>query len=138
MTKISQRMLKRARDYAVNEPSFTVAFMAWEFGVDDSAVRPAIKELLRLGIVKEIEPQSGPNAAVYAYNAEIPTNGTTPKQRRRLFAELDDSRAAGVGIEAQQTGIIVPHTRIRGTSDSPGRDRRRQASGVRLARGKGR
>jgi hypothetical protein len=77
-------------------------------------------------------------AAVYAY-APIPgdTPNLTPKQRRRLFRELDDSRAAGIGIEAQPQGNVVPHTRIRGSTGSPGEDARRQARGVRMTRGKG-
>ena len=130
--------LHRMRDYAVQEPSFTAAFAAWELGIHESSAHNATKELLRQGIIREIEPRSGPYAAVYAY-APIPGDSPnlTPKQRRRLFAELDDSRIAGVGVEAQQRGVVVPHTRIEGSSHNPAKDARRQARGVRLARGKG-
>lgn len=130
--------LHRMRDYAIEEPSFTAAFAAWELGIHPGSAHNAVAELLKLGIIEEIEPRSGPYAAVYRYRPiEEEPNGMTPKQRRRLFGELDDARAAGVGIEAQPRGVVVPHTRIEGVSHSPGRDRRRQERGVRLARGKG-
>jgi hypothetical protein len=55
-------------------------------------------------------------------------------QKRRLFAELDDQR---IGELAPARSVVVAHTRIRGSTGSPGEDKRRQARGVRMARGKG-
>lgn len=135
---MGKNVLHRLRDYAIEEPSFTAAFAAWELGISRDAATKATNELLKQGIIEQIESRSGPYAAVYAY-APIPGDvpGLTPKQRTRLFAELDDSRAAGIGVEAQTRGVVVPHTRIVGSSHSPGKDARRQARGVRLARRKG-
>lgn len=126
---VSAQTFGRIRDYAIREPSFTKAFAAWELGLSVSAVGPAVDALLNAGIVIEIEPRKGPYGAVYQYDP--------PKDGRpvsRLFRELDDARIAGVGVEAAQRGVVVPHTRTEGPSGKPGRDRKRQAKGVRVKR----
>jgi hypothetical protein len=133
--RVSAQTLARIRDYVVNEPSFTIAFAAWELELSPSAIGPAVEQLLGAGVIEQIEPRNGPYAAVYAYVSPKPT----PRRVRsngRLFAELDDSRVGE--LRPANSGAVVPHTRIRGTSDSPGLDRKRQEAGVRLSRGKGR
>jgi hypothetical protein len=127
-----KRMLERVRDYAVDQPSFTTAFAAWELEVSPSAVNLAVKQLLKLEIITEIEPRSGPYAAVYAYNA-------TPRNERRvrLFTELDASGAERVAADlAAKRGEVVPHTRAKGSSGKPGLDHKRQENGIRVKRGR--
>jgi predicted ArsR family transcriptional regulator len=46
-----KRMLERVRDYAVDQPSFTTAFAAWELEVSPSAVNLAVKQLAKRGEV---------------------------------------------------------------------------------------
>jgi hypothetical protein len=125
--------LRRLRDYAVDEPSFTVPFAAWELGLSSSLVSLGVAELLKKGIVQEIEPRSGPYAAVYAYDP--PTGDGVPSwqpgSKRRLFAELDDAR---IGELAPPRGVAVPHTHVEGASGKPGHDKRRQVRGVRVKR----
>lgn len=121
------KILERARDYAVSEPSFTAAFMAWEMGISPSAATNATNRLLKLGIIEEIEPRSGPYAAVYAYKP-IRSNGNRP---HRLFSELDDSR---VGELAPARGKVVPHVRPIGPSGKPGLDKRRGNAGRKVKR----
>lgn len=135
--RCSEATLKRVRDYAVDEPSFTTSFAAWDLSrtgepISRMAVKLATDELERLGIVRLIE-DGGRMGKVYAYDP--PQNGSRPRSRPAL-PELD--AGIGVGRAAPQRGVVVPHTRIRGESDSPGEDRRRQARGVRLSRRKGR
>jgi len=127
--RVSAATLQRVRDYVVEEPSFTIAFAAWELGLSSAAVGSCVTSLLEGGVIQQIEERNGPYAAVYTYT---PPGPQPPK--RRHFPELDDSRAAGVGAEAEQRGVIVPHTRSEGPSGKPGRDKRRQANGVRVKR----
>lgn len=132
MAYLSERLLKRIRDYAVEEPSYTCAFAAWELGISVGPVNLATKILLEKGIVKEIEPRAGPYAAVYAYDP--PRNG---KPVARLFPELDASRVervAGVGSEAPKRGAPVAHVSPVGPSGRPGRDRKRSAAGFKVKR----
>src|SRR4051812_25583551 len=104
MIQISEASLKLVRDYAVEEPSYTVSFAAWDLGVSRAVVDAANAELLRLGIVSQIEPRNGPYAAVYAYR---PPSSARPVSR--LFPELDESRALGIGADAPVRGKVVPH-----------------------------
>lgn len=80
--KLGAPLQKRIRDYAVNEPSFTIPFMAWELKISSSAATLGVAELLRKEIVQEIEPQAGPYAATYAYVKP------TRKRRPRAGAQL--------------------------------------------------
>lgn len=121
------KILERARDYAVEQPSFTAAFMAWEMGISRVSATNATNRLLKLGIIEQIEPRSGPYAAVYAYKP-IRSNGHRP---RRLFSELDDAR---VGELAPARGKVVPRTRPIGPSGKPGLDRKRGAAGFKVKR----
>jgi hypothetical protein len=126
--KVSAATEARIRDYAVNEPSFTVPFAAWELGLSPAAVAIAAQPLIERGVVAQIEPRRGPYAAVYQY---VPTP-TTPTQRRRVpLPELDNGL---VGSAAPTRGKIVPHTGTEGPSGKPGRDRKRQERGVRVKR----
>lgn len=125
------KILERARDYATEQPSFTSPFMAWEMGISPSAAVLATRELLRLGIIEEIEPRQGPYAAVYAYKPiEANGNGHKPKSGR-LFAELDDAR---VGELAPARGKAVPHVRPIGPSGKPGLDKQRGNAGRKVKR----
>jgi hypothetical protein len=135
--RVGPDTMRRIRDYAVEEPSFTIAFAAWELGLSTSAIGGAVAVLLDKGVIKEIEPRSGPYSAVYAYDP--PTGDGTPVWqpglKRRLFSELDDARIGE--LRPANAGAVVPHTRIRGSTGKPGEDQRRQARGVRMTRGKG-
>lgn len=79
-TRISAKTLSSVRDYVVDEPSYTVPFAAWELGISATAVQIANAELLRLGIVHQIEPRKGPYAATYAYRP-IPGDAHSPRRR---------------------------------------------------------
>lgn len=136
--RISEATLRRVRDYAVAEPGFTCSFAAWDLSrevepITFTAVKLAVRELLRKGVVGLVE-DGGTAGKVYAYVPPPQTNGQPPASTGR-FRELDDSRIGE--LRPANSGAVVPHTRIEGPSHSPGRDRRRQAAGVRLARGKG-
>jgi hypothetical protein len=133
--KVSAATFARIRDYAVDEPSFTIPFAAWELGLSPSLVDHAVKDLHRAGIVKQIEPAKGPYAATYQYDPPKPSESErhVPASAGR-FRELDDARLAGVGIDAQPRGVVVPHTRPQGPSGRPGRDKKRQARGVKVKR----
>lgn len=76
--RISEKTLARIRDYAVNEPSYTIDFAAWEMKVSRTTVMAANAILLEKGIVHVIEPQNGGYATVYAYN---PPPNTAPTSR---------------------------------------------------------
>jgi hypothetical protein len=127
--KIGAATLKRIRDYAVEEPSFTVPFLIWELGVARGTADIAVRELLRLGIVKEIEPQAGIYAAVYAYDPPTVENG------RRARLPLPDLDAGiGIGSQAPRRGDPIAHVTPIGPSGRPGRDRKVQERGVRIKR----
>lgn len=79
--RVSNELVARFRDYVVEEPSYTVKFAAWELGLSVTAVALANAEMLKLGIAHQIEPRSGPLAAVYAYR---PIPGDTHSPRRRV------------------------------------------------------
>lgn len=134
--KISEAMLKRFRDYAVEEPSYTLSFAVWDLKRQDTpmstvTVKAANDELLRLGIVKLIE-DNGRMGKVYAYDP--PPVRAVAAGRSRHFAELDESRRLGIGSEAPVRGVVVPHVRPEGPSGKPGRDKARSARGVRVKR----
>jgi hypothetical protein len=132
-TRVSEATFKRIRDYAVSEPSFTNAFAAWELGLSFGCVSMAVNQLHADGIIKEIEPRSGPYGAVYAYDP--PKAGRAAALgRSRHFAELDESRRLGVGSEAPTRGVVIPHVRPEGPSGKPGRDKARSARGVQVKR----
>jgi hypothetical protein len=127
LASISQDLLKRVRDYAVEEPSYTVAFAAWELKLSKTAINLANAELLRLGIVHEIEPRKGPYAAVYSYR---PIPGDSHSPRRRVEPPAQQSPSA-VGTSAP-----VPYT---GKPKGPnGRANRSSAHRVRRPKTKGR
>jgi hypothetical protein len=130
---VSAATKARVRDYACTEPSFTIAFAAWELGVSRAAVAGCVAALHDQGVVTVIEPRKGPYGATYAY---APIEGESPRNRSdvRRFGELDDARLAEVGVDAQQRGVIVPHTRAEGPSGKPGKDKARQRRGVRVKR----
>jgi hypothetical protein len=119
-SRISEATLKRIRDYAVEEPSYTVAFMAWELGMSPTAIASANKELLRLGIVHQIEERKGPYAAVFAYR---PVPGDTHSPRRRVDRT---SKPAPRAVAVPLTG------KPKGHSGKPGENKRKQAKGHRV------
>jgi hypothetical protein len=126
-------MLKRVRNYAVEEQSFTCSFAAWDLSrtgeqVSVTPVKWAVEELVRLGVIRLIE-DNGRHGKVYAY---VPP----PKETvtRTNFPELDASRLLGVGALAPVRGVEVAHVRPKGPSGRPGRDRKRQANGVQIKR----
>jgi hypothetical protein len=131
---ISEATLRRIRDYAVEEPSFTTTFAAWDLSqqgkpITPSAVRLAIPYLLEKGVIELIE-DNGRQGKVYAYKQ--PPNGAPP---RRLFTELDASRVERIGELAPARGTEIPHTgQAIGSSGKPGVDRQRQAAGFRVKR----
>jgi len=128
--KIGAELLARLRDYACEEPSFTTAFAAWELGVSPSAVSLGVKELLRLDIIRQIEPRSGPYGAVYEYK---PVPNSEPK--RRAIPELDAAISNAIGELAPRRGEAVPFTGGPvGPSGRPGYDKRRQERGHRVKR----
>lgn len=129
--KVSEATRRKIRDYAVNEPSYTVAFAAWELGMSRTPIGVVNQELLDRGIVREIEPRSGPNAAVYAYVP--PRSQAIQVERARHFPELDESRL--VGLDAPERGAAVAHTGgAVGPSGRPGRDRKKQEAGFKVKR----
>jgi hypothetical protein len=131
---VSEETLRRVRDYAVNEPSFTAAFAAWDLSrtgepISAEAVRLCIPALCRQGVIALVE-DNGTGGRVYKYR---PPEWQPKANRRRLFSELDDARVGE--LRPAQTGP-VPHTRTEGSSGKPNRDRKRQAKGVRVKRGR--
>jgi hypothetical protein len=130
---VSEKVLKRVRNYAVNEPSFTVTFAVWDLSrtgakITAYPVKRAVDELLRLDIIELIEDH-GRSGKVYAYKRPLATIARLNGER--MFAELDDAR---IGELAPARGVAVPHTRAEGPSGRPGRDRKRQARGVKVKR----
>jgi len=135
--KISEGMLKRFRDYAIEEPSYTLTFAVWDLKqrgepMSVVTVKAANEELLRLGIVKLIE-DNGRMGKVYAYDPPKAQPLQQPRNVSRLFPELDESYRVGE-LRPTGTGDVVPHTRARGASGKPGRDRKRQERGIRVKR----
>jgi hypothetical protein len=131
---VSEETLRRVRDYAVNEPSFTAPFAAWDLSqtgepISAEAVRLCMPALLKQGIIEVVE-DGGRFGRVYAYAP--PPTAHPALNARRLFAELDDSRIG----ELRPAQVVVPHTREEGKSDRPGRNKKRQAKGVRIKRGR--
>jgi predicted DNA-binding transcriptional regulator len=125
--KVSAQTYARIRDYVVEQPSFTIAFAAWELGITVTPIGWAVEQLLKDGLIRQIEPQKGPYAAVYQYE---PPSEAGPGIVRSNFPELDE----GLGREAPRRGVIVPHTRAVGPSGKPGEDKKRSARGVRVKR----
>lgn len=94
--RVSAQTFARIRQYAATEPSFTVAFAAWELGLSTSTVGSVVAQLLDASLVREIEPRSGPFAAVYQARTQLPeldsarharaatlhviTQGTSPRE----------------------------------------------------------
>ena len=132
MGNAGPEMVKMLRDYAIEEPSYTCAFAAWELNVHPSSIINANRELLKLEIVEEIEPRCGPYAAVYQYKP-IPKR---PNNVRRLhLPELDESRVIGIGAAAPRRGVAVAHTGGPiGPSGKPGLDRKRGRAGKTVKR----
>ena len=124
--RVSAATMARVRDYACDEPSFTIAFAAWELGLSVSAIGSCVEQLLKMGTVHEIEARRGPYAAVYAYR---PLDGAQHVPALRVVG--DDEPVADL---AARRNVVVPHTRARGESDTPGKTRKRQQRGVRVKR----
>lgn len=105
---LSDATRTKIRTYLANEPSFTIAFAAWDLKIHRTAIDTAIAELLQQGRVKQIEPRSGPYAAVYVYvereAREVPALPRVP---------LPDLDAAIRPDLAPVRGAPVPHTRAR-------------------------
>jgi hypothetical protein len=88
-SRIGEPTMRRMRDYALEEPSFTAAFMAWELGLSAGVAHAGVKRLLAAGLIEQIEPRSGPYAAVYvavpkrrrpAATLHVVTAGTAPRE----------------------------------------------------------
>lgn len=127
--KMSARTYARIRDYVVGEPSFTIAFAAWELGLTVTPIGWAVEQLLSDGLIRQIEPRKGPFAAVYQYTP--PEDAGLPIVRSN-FPELDEARR--IGSEAPVRGVVVAHTREAGPSGKPGYDKKRSQRGVRVKR----
>lgn len=136
--KISEGMLKRFRDYAVEEPSYTLSFAQWDLKQRGEpmalvTIKVANDELLRLGIVKLIE-DNGRMGKVYAYDPpKAQPLQAVRSNVSKLFPELDEAHRVGE-LRPTGTGDVVPHTRARGSSGKPGRDKKRSARGVKVKR----
>jgi hypothetical protein len=132
VARISDPSYKRVLDHATSEPSFTAAFLAWDMGIPQAMAYAAVRRMLDERRLDEIEPRSGPNAAVYVVR---PVRRVDAVSRPRLsLAELD----AGIGGAAPQRGVEVPLTgKAWGRSGSPMRDRKVQESGHRIKRQRG-
>ena len=124
---ISAELLQRARDYVRDEPGFTAPFMAWEMGIPLEKAKALTARLYKDGYVYMVEPASRPHPAVYAY--KVPRHVLGADAAPRLYQ--DDEEPLVADLAAKQ-GVIVPHTRIRGQSDTPGRTRKRQRRGERI------
>jgi hypothetical protein len=129
VSRIGDENYKRVLDHAASEPSFTAAFLAWDMGIPSSTAFAAVARMIKERRVDEIEPRSGPYAAVYVVR---PVRHVDRVSRPLLhLAELD----AGIGVAAPQRGSVVPLTgKADGPSDRPGRDRRKQEAGRRVKR----
>jgi hypothetical protein len=133
----SEKLLKTIRDYAEAEPSFTASFAAWDlttnhgYAISGSGVRNAMDVLEARGQITLIE-DGGRMGRVYVYEPPKPVRHISPIEPRVSLPELD--AGIGIGSAAPKRGTIVPHTRTEGPSGRPGRDRKRQARGVRVKR----
>lgn len=132
MGRIGEANYKRVLDHATSEPSFTAAFLAWDMGIAQGLAFAAVRRMLDERRLDEIEPRSGPNAAVYVVR---PVRRVDAISRPRLaLAELD----AGIGSAAPKRGEEVPLTgKARGRSGRPGYDKRVQEAGHRVKRKRG-
>lgn len=132
---LSEKNLRRVRDYAIAEPGFTISFAAWDLSrtgekISVHPVRQAVKILLEKGVIELIE-DGGHEGKVYAY-VEPPSVTVLRDPGERRFRELDESR---VGELAPSRGVPVAHTGVPvGQSGRPGRDRQRQLQGFNVKR----
>lgn len=132
--KPSEKLLKRVRDYAVSEPSFTNAFASWDLSTNhDYVVSPqgvanAVTVLLEQGVVELIE-DAGRGGKVYAYVPPAP-NVTRIEPRTTKFPELD----ASYRESAVARGVPVAHVTPRGSTGKPGKDRKLQERGFKIKR----
>lgn len=127
MPKFTGLELQRARDYVREEPGFTAPFMAWELGLPLETTKALTARLLEDGVVYVVEPPQRPFAAVYAY--KVPQHVLDAQGAPRLYVEDHSPPPADL---AAQRGQVVAHTRARGESDTPGRNRKRQRQGQRI------
>jgi hypothetical protein len=124
---IGDAAYKRVLDHATSEPSFTAAFLAWDMGIRPGMAHAAVARMIREKRLDQIEPRSGPNAAVYVVRPVRRVDAVTSLQ----LAELD----AGIGSAAPKRGDVVPLTgKARGPSGRPGRDRKAGEAGHRVKR----
>jgi hypothetical protein len=122
----SPAFLARVRDYAVEQPSFTVPFAAWELGCSAEYVRQAIQPLLKHGVIEVVEPREGRFPAVYAY---VPPPADASYRRRWAGPEeIKADLAPRRGSPVPRTGGAI------GPSGKPGTDRKKQALGHRVKR----
>jgi len=127
--RVSDETYKRVLDHATSEPSFTAAFLAWDMGISESAAHAAVERMRDERRIDEIEPRSGPYAAVYVVRPVRHVAAVSPA--RLVLPELD----AGVGVGAPKRGEVVPLTgRAKGPSGKPKTDRKRQEAGHRVKR----
>lgn len=129
MARIGEANYKRVLDHATSEPSFTAAFLAWDMGIPQAMAFAAVARMIEERRVDQVEPRSGPYAAVYVVR---PVRRVDRVSGPRLaLAELD----AGIGVDAPQRGSVVPLTgKAIGSSGSPVRDRKKQEAGHRVKR----
>lgn len=121
--------LQRAREYVRDEPGFTAPFMAWELKIPLEQAKALTVRLFQDGYVYMVEPPSRPHPAVYAY--KVPRHVLEAQGAPRLYQQDPEVPEADLAAER---GVIVPHTRVRGQSDTPGRTRERQRRGERIRR----
>jgi hypothetical protein len=126
--KVSEETYKELLAVATAEPSFTGPYLSWLTGKSVSLVALAVKRMNEERRLDLVEPKQGTFAAVYVVRPVRHVSAVSPA--RLALPELD----AGVGAEAPQRGVVVPHTRPRGSSGKPTTDRKRQERGVRVKR----
>lgn len=130
----AEASLKRVRDYALEEPGFTVTFLVWDLKqrgqeISGSAVKTAVDKLLADGTIKVVE-DGGTMGRVYAAAPARNVRLISPLPNTH-FPELDEARMADL---APERGKVVAHTRRHGSTGKPGKDRKLQEEGWKIKR----
>lgn len=86
--RLSELTRKRIEHYALNEPSFTIPFAAWELKLSKSAIELGVHPLIKSGQLVEIEPACGPYAATYTVKPKRNRKGRKPAKRRNGHDEI--------------------------------------------------